>query len=67
MISLPQYDSSEGVTAIRNGRLVQLWVSRHGESWRDPALAERAVAAWHLEEAKRTMDRVTTRWKGRAA
>lgn len=66
-MTLPSYDGSEGVTAIRNGRLVQLWVSRHGESWRDPALAERAVAAWHLMEAQRTLARVVSKWEGVAA
>lgn len=66
-MTIPSYDTSEGVTAIRNGRLVQLWTHRNGESFRDPQLAERAVAAWHLEEAKRTLERVVSRWKGRAA
>lgn len=57
-MTLPRYDASEGTTAIRCGRLVSLWVHRHGESWRDEDLARRAVQAWHQEEGKRTMERV---------
>lgn len=46
-IGLPSYDPGCGVITRRGGRLVETWNLPNGVAWRDPALAERAVAAWH--------------------
>lgn len=45
---LPSYDPSHGVLTKRAGRWVETWNLRNGVAWRDPVLAERAVAGWHL-------------------
>jgi hypothetical protein len=46
-IDLPSYDPGCGIITRRGGRLVETWNLPNGVAWRDPALAERAVAAWH--------------------